>query len=240
MPARRPPLSVESLWAIKRIGTPIQTACPIKTNYFLNGVPTVQTGLPGNAIHIQGYGWTGIRISTGFTVDQTSQGVLRQCRNRLDLFMPQLSLDIGGGNIKVTDYLIYDLDDPLGLSTVNILGGPAIGTDEGGMGVFDSGCPWTIFENGRERIVGIGGIIGTFSEKAPPDQPVTNIRGVFQRGDFGKFEQRDCTADYSPSTVAGVAGGRVWALMKCPDIVRADQDQHCEGQVQFRFENCTQ
>ncbi len=83
-------------------------------------------------------------------------------------------------------------------------------------------------------------IVGTFPEKAPADQPAVNIRGVFQRGDFGKFEQRDCTADYSPSAVAGVAGGRVWALLKCPDIVRADQDQHCEGQVQFRFENCTQ
>ncbi|MBL8613263.1 MAG: hypothetical protein JNL38_38335 [Myxococcales bacterium] len=83
-------------------------------------------------------------------------------------------------------------------------------------------------------------IVGTFSEKAPADQPVVNIRGVFQRGDFGKFEQKDCTVDYSISPIAGVAPGRVWAKMKCPNLFRQDQNQTCEGETTFRFENCQQ
>jgi hypothetical protein len=79
-------------------------------------------------------------------------------------------------------------------------------------------------------------IVGSFTEQGNQ----ANLRGVFQRGDFGKYEQKDCTADYSPSTVAGVAPGRVWALMKCPNLARPDIDALCEGQVQFRFENCQQ
>jgi hypothetical protein len=162
--------------SLRRVVGPLNTALPMKLNYFPGGVPTVQTNLLGEILKLQGMGWTGNRIATGFTAITGTQGILRQCRNRVDLFIPQVQVDIGGGVIKTTDYVFYDLDDPLGQSLVNILGGPAVGPDEGGMSTFDSGCPWTIFENGRDRVLAIGGIIGFF-----------NGTGVTRALDWGGF-----------------------------------------------------
>ncbi len=162
--------------SLRRVVGPLNTALPMKLNYFPGSVPTVQTTLAGEILKLQGMGWTGNRTATGFTVITGTQGTLRQCRNRLDLFIPQVQVDIGGGNIKTSDYVFYDLDDPLGQSTVNILGGPAVGADEGGMSTFDSGCPWTLLDNGRDRVLAIGGIIGFF-----------NGTGVVRALDWGGF-----------------------------------------------------
>lgn len=148
--------------SLRRVSTPVQTALPMKFNVFPGTPPGGQTPLAGAILKLQGYGWTGNRTATGWALVDNSQGVLRQSRNALDYYLPNTTIDFGGGVFKTSDYLIYDLDDPLGQSTVNIMGGTAVGSDEGGMWTYDSGCPWTVFENGRDRQVGVGGIVGYF------------------------------------------------------------------------------
>lgn len=148
--------------SLRRVSAPVQSALPMKFDVFAGTPPGGQTPLAGTILKIQGYGWTGTRTATGWALVDNSQGILRQCRNALDYYIPNVTIDFGGGVTKTSNYLFYDLDDPLGQSTVNILGGPAVGTDEGGMWTYDSGCPWTVFENGRDRQVGVGGIIGFF------------------------------------------------------------------------------
>lgn len=163
--------------ALKRVVGPVQSALPMKFNVFSGAVPTVQTNLPGTVMTLAGYGITGSATATGYTYDDGTQGTRRVGRNAMDLFIPNVPVDLGGGNIRTSNYIFYDLDDPAGVSPVNILGGPRVGTDEGGMSVFDSGCPWTVQENNRYRVVGIGGIVGTFSG--------TGVTRPYNWGGFG-------------------------------------------------------
>lgn len=148
--------------ALCRVQGPLKTAVGFKTNLFPGGLPSGQATMGGNALTIAGYGWTGTYTSTGFANVNNSAGTLRGCRNALDYYIPNVTVDLGGGNIRTSNYIFYDLDDPQMVSGPNILGGPAVGTDEGGMSLNDSGCGWTIIENGRPKLVGIGGIIGVF------------------------------------------------------------------------------
>jgi hypothetical protein len=89
------------------------------------------------------------------------------------------------------------------------------------------------------QVVGANG--GTFSVKGrfTASGPQSNIRAVYQKGDFGTFEQNDCTAQYTANYM-GVAGGRVWAELECPKMVYSAQDRECRGTANFRFENCDQ
>ena len=70
-------------------------------------------------------------------------------------------------------------------------------------------------------------------------QPQNNISVVFNRQDFGRFEQKDCVATYDVNPNATVASGRVWAKVVCPTAVR-EGGRACETEAQFRFENCEQ
>lgn len=70
-------------------------------------------------------------------------------------------------------------------------------------------------------------------------QPQPNITVVFNRGDFGRFEQKDCVATYDVNDNAGVASGRIWAKVVCPKASR-EGGRACETEAQFRFENCEQ
>ena len=38
----------------------------------------------------------------------------------------------------------------------------------------------------------------------------------------------------------GVAAGRVWGQLDCPNANRQDTGASCQALAQFRFENCTQ
>jgi hypothetical protein len=76
------------------------------------------------------------------------------------------------------------------------------------------------------------------------------IRGVFQRGDFGAFTDANCTVTYTGSSKVGVAGGRVAGHIDCRaaqdptqqrmDLMGKPIPRTCEGQGDFRFENCSQ
>ena len=79
----------------------------------------------------------------------------------------------------------------------------------------------------------------------------SNIRGVFQRGDFGSFSDTACTVSYSLQPgFMGVAAGRVWGYIDCehaadPNQQRMDSKGNpiprtCKAQGEFKFENCSQ
>ena len=72
-------------------------------------------------------------------------------------------------------------------------------------------------------------------------EPQPNVTVVFNRSDYGRFEQKDCVADYTVNPNAGVASGRVWAQVTCPSAVsNGNGERKCETYAQFRFENCEQ
>jgi hypothetical protein len=72
-------------------------------------------------------------------------------------------------------------------------------------------------------------------------EPQPNITVVFNRIDYGRFEQKDCVANYDVNPSAGVASGRVWAQVTCPTAVsNSNGERKCETYAQFRFENCEQ
>ncbi len=68
----------------------------------------------------------------------------------------------------------------------------------------------------------------------------TGINGVFQRADYGQFRDNDCTVTFTENQNMGVAPGRVWGRLDCPNAARTDQGRSCDGNAQFRFENCDQ
>ncbi len=78
-------------------------------------------------------------------------------------------------------------------------------------------------------------ITGRFTESGEQ----AGIRGVFTRGDFGRFEQTDCKVTYGEAP-QGIAAGRIWGNLSCPDIKGSDGLKVCNAEVQFRFENCAQ
>lgn len=68
----------------------------------------------------------------------------------------------------------------------------------------------------------------------------TGLVGVFQRSDYGQFRQNDCTVTFTDNPNMGVAPGRVWGKLLCVNAARSDQGRTCDGEAQFRFENCDQ
>ena len=91
----------------------------------------------------------------------------------------------------------------------------------------------TTLSGGEGGTVTINGLFSTAR------QPQPNITVVFNRGDFGRFEQKDCVATYDVNPNAGVASGRIWAKVTCPKATR-EGGRACETEAQFRFENCEQ
>jgi hypothetical protein len=69
-----------------------------------------------------------------------------------------------------------------------------------------------------------------------------NIRASFKVGqNSGFFEQNDCTVEFKPADVMGVAPGRIWGILTCPTMKNTEQgDRTCEGGSTFKFENCSQ
>jgi hypothetical protein len=77
--------------------------------------------------------------------------------------------------------------------------------------------------------------------------PNTGINVVFSRGDTGTFTEGanippgdpGCTADF-PRPEMGVEAGRIWAHVLCPNETLQSQNRVCQGEAEFRFENCSQ
>ena len=50
---------------------------------------------------------------------------------------------------------------------------------------------------------------------------------------------RQCTVDFT-TAYQGVAAGRVWGELTCPNAVNSNADRTCAIKASFRFENCAQ
>ena len=50
----------------------------------------------------------------------------------------------------------------------------------------------------------------------------------------------NCTMTFSTAAGHGVAGGRIWGLVDCPDAEAPSQQRTCATHAELRFENCTQ
>ena len=50
----------------------------------------------------------------------------------------------------------------------------------------------------------------------------------------------NCTMTFTTAVGHGVAGGRVWGLLDCPDAEAPSQQRVCATHAELRFENCTQ
>jgi len=147
-----------------RVDRPIQTAVPLKLD-LMPSVPTVQTSLPGIVAKLCGFGLTGTQTATQFTITNGSQGILRSANNAIDLFAPQVAVQIGS-NTRTSDYYFYDLDDPAGVSGPNTIGGSAI-AGEGGIATWDSGGGWLVQDGARLKLAAINSIVGTFGGGVP-------------------------------------------------------------------------
>ena len=92
----------------------------------------------------------------------------------------------------------------------------------------------------------------TINAKVTGSGQQTGVHGVFQRSDFGRFDENDCTIDFTRVSGMGVAAGRVWGDLDCPHASDPSQPRPnpdggseevahaCEGTAEFRFENCGQ
>jgi hypothetical protein len=103
--------------------------------------------------------------------------------------------------------------------------------------------------NASVTLGGTGSV--TINGKLTGSGTQTNVHGVFQRGDFGRFDENDCTIDFSSKSNMGVAAGRVWGVLDCPHASDPSQPRPnpaggdqvpraCEGTAEFKFENCGQ
>jgi hypothetical protein len=48
-----------------------------------------------------------------------------------------------------------------------------------------------------------------------------------------------CTITY-PNAGMGIASGRIWAHIDCPNALNGNSGHDCDGNADFRFENCTE
>ena len=98
--------------------------------------------------------------------------------------------------------------------------------------------------NAVATLQGIGSmtVSGQFA-KGPADgslpPPQMMVTGIFQRGDFGQFKQTDCVLSYTRAE-QGIAAGRLWGELSCPNAAYAQQNRICNGAAEIRFENCAQ
>jgi hypothetical protein len=96
-----------------------------------------------------------------------------------------------------------------------------------------------------EASVALNGATGGFFRvdgkfKATGEQ--TGIHAIFSsRKTQNTYEQKDraCVVRYT-SAYQGVAAGRVWGEITCPNAENPTAQTACEGIAQFRFENCGQ
>jgi hypothetical protein len=94
-----------------------------------------------------------------------------------------------------------------------------------------------------------GGSVFISGKFQPPPATVQQVTGKFQRGDTGggkAFAETDCTVTFSGNQ--GVAAGRVWGNLNCPNIVNMETMVvgppggfwTCAGTAEFKFENCAE
>ena len=139
--------------AVLKLGSPVTTYSKIYTPSF--------TALRGQTVRLVGYGLTGVKTSVGWNITAASTGTKRWAQNVVDQ-LQTISVNIGSTanpNIKKSQYLLFDLDNPNGL-TNGPLGGRAVGS-EGGIADKDSGSPMFLYNAGEYKVVALNGLTGT-------------------------------------------------------------------------------
>lgn len=125
------------------------------------------------------------------------------------------------------------------------------GADQGGVpvtvdcSVVDNGGTFAVEVKGE--VAGVQGGVIQISGNLSPSGVQENVSAVFRRGEYGQFSASNCTVSYydtnedeSQPSFRGVASGRVWGFLKCPEVTNVERNTACRASVQFRFENCAQ
>lgn len=125
------------------------------------------------------------------------------------------------------------------------------GADQGGVpvkvdcAVIDNGGSFQVDAKGEVEGTegGVVQLTGTFS----PSGKQENVAVTFGRADYGSYTATDCTVSYyaanedeNQPSFRGVAAGRVWGFLTCPEVKAPDRNRACKASMQFRFENCAQ
>jgi len=114
---------------------------------------------------------------------------------------------------------------------------------QGGVGISCSVTPAGPDEfnvNASVQLTGAKGGLFRISGKFKTTGTQT-ANAVFARTGLPSYSQNDgkCTVEYT-TQFQGVAAGRVWADITCPNAEDPGAQVSCEGRAQFRFENCAQ
>jgi len=67
-----------------------------------------------------------------------------------------------------------------------------------------------------------------------------NITAALTRKGETYSGAKNCMITFDPAQGHAVAGGRIWALLDCPDAEAPSQQRICATKAQMRFENCAQ
>jgi hypothetical protein len=94
--------------------------------------------------------------------------------------------------------------------------------------------------NATVRLTGATGGLFTVKGKFKTGGEQTG-EGIFAKQSLSSYTQRDgkCVVKYTTPN-QGVAAGRIWGEITCPNAELANGDSSCQGYAQFRFENCAQ
>ena len=105
--------------------------------------------------------------------------------------------------------------------------------------VVPSGSGFTVnatAQRSGDQTGGTVSLIGTFTATGTQ----SGLSVTFGSGSTGIYQQMSgCSATYTESNM-GVAAGRVWAIVTCPDMQLENQANQCAGTAELRFENCGQ
>jgi hypothetical protein len=154
----------------------------------------------------------------------------------------------------------------LGAQVCGVTGGPWIevgtassptddGASQSGFTVSVS-CSVTANPDGSFQVnalatVGNSGSVGV-QGKFTTSGTQTGIHGSFTRGggDEADFTSSDCSVSYTMDPNMGVAAGRVWGYITCPDVVDPGSSEigpdggavsrTCQAAATFKFQNCAQ
>lgn len=127
-------------------------------------------GLQGRVCKLVGNGATANMTNAGYALIGNSSGPRRSAYNSIDDYWPGLSVNIGGGVIKKSDYIVWDSDHPfydVADPRMNPIGaGPVNG--EGSIIVKDSGSGVFVYEAGVWQLVAISGLVGRYDSGSDP------------------------------------------------------------------------
>lgn len=146
--------------AVLKLGSSVTSYSPIYAPTF--------TQIRGKTVRLVGYGLTGVRSSSGWNITAGTTGTKRYAQNVVDQ-LQTMTVNIGSTqnpNIKKSQYLIFDLDNPAG-GTNGTTGGAAVG-QEGGIADKDSGSPMFYYTGGMYQVVALNGLVGGTASNENP------------------------------------------------------------------------